>query len=205
MPAQTITGDNYMQNIIFCGVGGQGVILASKIVMETAKRKGYDVKESEVHGMAQRGGSVNCNVRYGEKVYSPLIPLGRADYVVSFELLESLRFLPFLSAEGKLVVNRLRIDPVPVQNGVMKYPEADLWLEKNVSGTILVATDEALKEAGNNKALNIVMLGALSSFLEFETKDWEDSIAALVKPRFVDLNIKAFELGKALTKDGKKL
>lgn len=193
-----------MQNIIFCGVGGQGVILASKIVMETAKNRGYDVKESEVHGMAQRGGSVNCNVRYGEKVYSPLIPLGKADYIISLELLEGLRFIPYLSDNGKILVNNIKIDPVPVQNGVMKYPEADLWLEKNVDGSILVSTEAAVKEAGNIKSLNIVMLGALSNFLEFATEEWLESIRTTVKPKFIDMNIKAFALGRELTSNRTK-
>lgn len=187
-----------MKNIIFCGVGGQGVILASKVLMETAMAGGYDVKESEVHGMAQRGGSVNCNVRFGEKVYSPLIPKNGADFVVSFEMLESVRMLPLLSAKGTLIVNNLQIDPVPVQNGVMEYPsDISGWLTQHLSKVEIVETGEILKEVGNKRALNIVMLGFLSKHLEFPEELWLSSIERLVKPQFVELNKKAFLLGRS--------
>ncbi len=118
-----------MKNVIFAGVGGQGVILASKILMEVAMNAGYDVKESEVHGMAQRGGSVDCNIRYGDKVYSPLIPKEEADYIVSLEMLEVMRKLDYLAPEGKLIVNREKVDPAPVQTGAMKYPpDLEEWV-----------------------------------------------------------------------------
>ncbi len=186
-----------MKNIIFCGVGGQGVILASKVLMETAMSEGHDVKESEVHGMAQRGGSVNCNVRFGEKVYSPLIPKNGADYIVSFELLESVRMIPFLSENGTLIVNNLKIDPVPVQNGEMEYPSnINNWLNENVKSHEVVETSEILAEAGNKKALNIVMLGFLSKHLDFKEESWISSIEKIVKPKFVDLNKKAFMLAR---------
>ena len=174
-----------MKNIIFAGVGGQGVILASK--------------ESEVHGMAQRGGSVDCNIRFGEKVYSPLIPKGGADFVVSLEMLESMRKLDYLSSDAVLIVNREQIDPAPVSIGAMKYPEdIESWLKSHFKNTIVVDTAEALKEAGTKKALNIVMLGALSKYLDFEIPLWEDAIKSLVKEKFIEQNLKAFHLGRDL-------
>jgi indolepyruvate ferredoxin oxidoreductase beta subunit len=186
-----------MTNVIFCGVGGQGVILASKVLMETAMAEGFDVKESEVHGMAQRGGSVNCNVRFGDKVYSPLIPKNSTDYLVSFELLEAVRMLNLLSDDGRLLVNNLQIDPVPVQNGDMSYPEnIASWLRQNVSQIEIVETKELLKQAGNKKVLNIVMLGKLSNYLDFSEDTWIASIKKCVKTQFVELNTNAFLLSR---------
>ncbi len=190
-----------MKNVIFAGVGGQGVILASKVIMEVAKRKGYDIKESEVHGMAQRGGSVDCHIRYGKEVFSPLIPKGGADYVISLELLESMRKLEYLNKDSKLIVNREQINPAPVETGAMQYPaDIESWLKSNFPSTIIVDTAEALKEAGTRKALNIVMIGCLSKFLEFEVSDWEDAIKSLVSEKFVEQNLKAFHLGRGLIK-----
>ena len=188
-----------MKNVIFSGVGGQGVILASKILMEVAMNAGYDVKESEVHGMAQRGGSVECNVRFSEKVYSPLIPEETADFVVVFELLESLRKVEYLAPDGTLIVNNMQIDPAPVETGAMEYPK-DIpdWINENVAKSMVVDTNEALKEAGSKKALNVVMLGLLSNYMEFSDEQWIDAIKSVVKEKFVDMNIKAFEAGKKL-------
>ncbi|MCU0848393.1 MAG: indolepyruvate oxidoreductase subunit beta [Spirochaetes bacterium] len=188
-----------MVNVIFAGVGGQGVILASKVLMEVAKDRGYDVKESEVHGMAQRGGSVECNVRYGEKVYSPLIEKGTADYVVSLEELEILRKIDYLSPDGAVIVNREKIDPAPVQTGAMSYPnDIQEWIKSRVKQAHFVDTVGALKEAGSKKALNIVMLGFLSRFLEFTDEQWEKAIKSLVKEKFVEMNLKAFKLGREM-------
>ncbi|MBP9023021.1 MAG: indolepyruvate oxidoreductase subunit beta [Spirochaetes bacterium] len=189
------------KNIIFCGVGGQGVILASKVLMETALRAGYDVKESEVHGMAQRGGSVECCVRFGTKIYSPLIAKGKADFVISLELLESLRKIEFLSDEGSMIVNDLKIDPVPVQQGVLEYPQ-DIkdYLNANVKNLLIAETESVLKEIGSQKALNIVMLGILSNYLEFSENEWLESVKVCVKEKFVEMNIKAFLAGRSLKK-----
>jgi indolepyruvate ferredoxin oxidoreductase, beta subunit len=188
-----------MKNVIFAGVGGQGVILASKILMDVAMKKGYNVKESEVHGMAQRGGSVDCHVRFGEKVYSPLIEKGTADYIVSFELLEVMRKLDYLSPGGKLIVNKDKIDPSPVETGLMEYPgDVEEWLESNYENSQLLDTTEAVKEAGSRKALNIIMLGALSNHLEFKKEEWENAIQSLVKEKFVEMNLKAFNIGRKL-------
>ncbi len=186
-------------NVIFAGVGGQGVILASKVLMEVAKNAGYDVKESEVHGMAQRGGSVDCHVRFAEKVYSPLIEKGTADYIVSFELLEIMRKLDYLAPEGMVIVNDLQINPAPVETGAMEYPgDLKTWVEKNTGKSMIVDTAPVLKEAGSRRALNIVMLGILSKHLEFSENQWEDAITALVKEKFIEMNLKAFKLGREL-------
>jgi len=190
-----------MKNVIFAGVGGQGVILASKVLMEVATKKGYDVKESEVHGMAQRGGSVDCHVRFGKEVHSPLIPKGGADYIICLELLESMRKLEYLNKGSVLIVNREQINPAPVEIGAMQYPpDIEAWLKSNFSSTVVVDTNEALKEAGTKKALNIVMIGCLSKYLEFAVSDWEDAIKSLVNEKFIEQNLKAFNLGRELIK-----
>lgn len=187
------------KNVIFCGVGGQGVILASKVLMETALRAGYDVKESEVHGMAQRGGSVECCVRFGQKIYSPLISKGGADFIVSFELLESLRKIEFMSDSGMLIVNDLKIDPVPVQQGLMEYP-SDIkdYLTTNIPNVFIAETEEILRGIGSQKALNIVMLGILSMHLDFSYDEWIEAVKACVKEKFVEMNIRAFDAGRTL-------
>jgi indolepyruvate ferredoxin oxidoreductase beta subunit len=188
-----------MKNIVFAGVGGQGVILASKILMEVAKNAGYDVKESEIHGMAQRGGSVDCHVRFGEKVYSPLIEKQAADFIVSLEQLEVMRKLDLLAPEGMLIVNLEKVDPAPVVTGEKQYP-ADItqWITKNIPRNELVDAAEILKEVGTKKALNIVMLGVLSKHLEFTDSQWEGAIRSLVKEKFVDMNLRAFHKGREL-------
>ena len=188
-----------MKNVIFAGVGGQGVILASKVLTETAVKKGYDVKESEVHGMAQRGGSVDCHIRFGKEVYSPLIPRGGADYVVSLELLETMRKLDYLNKNSVLIVNREQINPAPVEIGAMQYPDnIEEWLKQNFASTIVVDTTAALKEVGTKKALNILMLGCLSKYLDFEVTDWESAIKSQVYEKFLEQNLKAFQLGREL-------
>ncbi len=189
-----------MTNVIFAGVGGQGVILASKILMEVAMSAGYDVKESEVHGMAQRGGSVDCHVRYGSEVFSPLIEKGTADYVVSLELLESMRKLDYLSDSGMLIVNRYRVNPAPVEAGLDSYPEdLESWIGHNVKKSFIYDFESILKEVGNRKALNIVMLGTLSRFLEFREDQWKKAIESLVKEKFVEMNLLAFMKGREVS------
>jgi indolepyruvate ferredoxin oxidoreductase beta subunit len=186
-----------MKNVIFAGVGGQGVILASKILMEVAMNAGFDVKESEVHGMAQRAGSVDCHIRYSDRVYSPLIPLQSADFIVSLEMLEVMRKMEYLAPHGKLIINLEKVDPAPVQTGAMKYPpDLQEWLAKNVESTVFVDATEILKEVGTRKALNIVMLGVLSKDLEFNEAQWNAAIKSLVKEKFLDMNLKAFQMGR---------
>lgn len=186
-------------NVIFAGVGGQGVILASKVLMAAALKAGLDVKESEVHGMAQRGGSVDCHVRFGEKIYSPLIPMGSADYIVCFELIETLRKLEYLAKDGKCLVNRTEIDPAPVVTGAMKYPDnIEEWLNKNIKGSVIIDGESAMKEAGSSRVLNIIMLGALSAYLGFSDEVWEYAIRSVVKEKFIELNLNAFHIGRNL-------
>lgn len=188
-----------MKNVVFAGVGGQGVILASKILMQVAMDAGYDVKESEIHGMAQRGGSVECNVRFGEKVYSPLVQSETADFLVSFEILEAVRKIGYLAPDGMLISNLDRIDPSTVQTGAMTYPDdIEPWISTSVPNHKLVETREALREVGNRKALNIVMLGVLSQYCEFDELLWEDAIRKVVKDKFVEMNLKAFRAGRDL-------
>jgi len=187
-------------NVIFTGVGGQGVLLAGKVLMDAALNAGYDIKESEVHGMAQRGGTVDCCVRYDKKLYSPLIEKGTADYIVSFELLEIMRKLDYLAPEGTIIVNNLKIDPAPVQTGELEYPfDIPEWLSANIKNSQVIDTEGTLKEAGSKKSLNIVMLGALSKHLEFSNEQWKKAITAHVKPNILDMNLKAFELGQKLS------
>jgi indolepyruvate ferredoxin oxidoreductase beta subunit len=191
-----------MKNIIFAGVGGQGVILASKILMEVAMNAGLDVKESEVHGMAQRGGSVDCNVRYGDKIYSPLIEKGTTDGLVVFELLEAVRKLGYLKPDGMLIVNRERIDPAPVQAGLATYPaDIEEWIKNNIENHLIVDTDQVLKEVASRKALNIVMLGVLSNYLDFSVDQWSDAIRSNIKEKFMEMNLKAFSRGRELLSD----
>ncbi len=190
-----------MKNVIFAGVGGQGVILAGKILMEVARNAGYDVKESEVHGMAQRGGSVDCHVRFGAKVYSPLIEKGTADYLVTLELLETLRKIEYLKSDGTIIVNREKINPAPVEAGLEKYPDdIESWLNAKVKNPVVVDTDSVLKEVGTKRALNIVMLGMLSNFLEFTQEQWNAAISTMVKEKFISMNLKAFAMGRDLYK-----
>ena len=138
-------------------------------------------------------------MRYGEKVYSPLIPLGSADYIVSFELLESLREIQYLSENGRLLVNRARIDPAPVATGSMEYPDdIEEWLTQNIKGSIILDTQGALKEAGSPKSLNIVMLGALSTFLGFSEEERKTALKSAVKEKLLDTSLKAFDIGRKL-------
>lgn len=186
-----------MKNIIFAGVGGQGVLLLSKVLLDVAQNAGYDVKESEVHGMAQRGGSVDCHVRYGERVYSPLIQKGTADFIVSLEPLEALRKLEYLRSDGMIISNSEAIDPVPVQTGAMPYPaDIEPWIERNISRHQILDAAPVLRPLGARKALNVFLLGVLSRFLEFSEEEWTHSIRASVRPKFLDMNLAAFSAGR---------
>jgi len=185
-----------VKNILFIGVGGQGTILASKILSEGLLRNGYDVKMSEVHGMAQRGGSVTTQVRFGEKVYSPLIEKGKADAIVAFEKSEALRALPYLKEGGHLLVNDYEIHPVPVLIGLEKYPEGvNEVLKSTVENTVIINAAEIAKELGNMKAQNVVLLGALLKALDIKDVKWEEVVASLVPAKAVELNKKALVAG----------
>lgn len=185
-----------VKNVLLVGVGGQGIILASKILSSGLIAAGYDVKMSEVHGMAQRGGSVTTQVRYGEKVHSPIIGKGQADLIVAFERIEALRWIEYLKPNGKIVVNDYAIPSATVLSGKEQYPEAVIeklnGAFKNV--TIINASEEALK-LGNIKAQNIIMLGGLLKALNIENVDWIKALKENVKEKFIELNVKALEKG----------
>jgi len=232
-------------NILVCGVGGQGVLLFSNIVADLALAAGLDVKKSEVHGMAQRGGSVTSHIRFEPKVYSPLIEEGTADIIVAFEMMEALRYIHFLRPDGKLIYDTHRIDPLPVSTGAVERP-TDQWLEERIAErvgrtgtvpengdctaansmscseglspfsasagsqnekhgscevrgqTVRVPAFQAALELGNARVQNVVMLGAISVSLEFPEEDYRQAITRLVKPKVVELNLKAFAEGRAL-------
>lgn len=185
------------KNIMIVGVGGQGSLLASKLLGHLLLEQGYDVKVSEVHGMSQRGGSVVTYVRYGDCVHSPVIDKGEADYIVSFELLEAARWLSYLKPDGQIVTSTQRIDPMPVITGAAVYPE-DLVEKMRATGAKVDALDclSLAETAGSSKAVNIVLLGRLSNYFGVEESQWLSAIEAVVPPKFLELNKKAFELGK---------
>ena len=185
------------KNIIIVGVGGQGSLLASKILGHLLLSQGYDVKVSEVHGMSQRGGSVITYVRFGDKVFSPVVDFGEADFIVSFEILETARWLSYLKPDGQIVTNTQQIDPMPVITGAATYPEN--LVEKMKSKGLKVDAMNCLelaKKAGSQKAVNIVVLGRLSHYFDIPEDAWQKSLEANVPPKFLELNKKAFELGK---------
>ena len=185
------------QNIMIVGVGGQGSLLASKLLGRMLLQKGYDIKVSEVHGMSQRGGSVVTYVRFGEKVYSPVIDKGEADFIVSFELLEAARWTEYLKPGGKIVVNTQTISPMPVITGAAEYPQG--LVEQMVSAGLKVDAFDALalaEQAGSAKAVNIVLMGHLSRSFDFTEEEWMDAIEKSVPPKFLELNKTAFRLGR---------
>lgn len=185
------------RNIMIVGVGGQGSLLASKLLGRLLLSKGYDVKVSEVHGMSQRGGSVVTYVRYGDKVYSPVIDKGQADFIVSFELLEAARWTEYLRPDGKLVTSLQQINPMPVITGAAAYPE-NLVEKLETAGVDLDAVDalRLAEEAGSAKAVNLVLIGRLSKWFDFPEEDWLEAIEQSVPPHYLELNRKAFLLGK---------
>ncbi len=185
-----------VKSVLIVGVGGQGTLLASRLLGSAMMDLGYDVKVSEVHGMSQRGGSVETYVRYGDKVYSPVIEHGEADIVLAFEQLEAARFLPYLKKGGTVVVNPQQIDPMPVVTGSAAYPQGLLESIRN-QGASLVALDAlALAEqAGSSKAVNVVLIGAMARCLGTEQEIWLKTIEKTVPPKFVEMNKKAFVLG----------
>ncbi len=184
-------------NILLAGVGGQGVLLASQILTRVAMAAGLDVKQSEVHGMSQRGGSVTSHVRFGDKVYSPTIDDGAADFVLGFERLEALRNAHCVASDGKILYNTMRINPSTVASGVATYPEG---IETDIKGYAkdVIAIDGLglAEQAGNVKSANTVMVGAISCFLPFPENLWAEQLREILPAKLVDLNLKAFELGK---------
>ncbi|TCO73835.1 indolepyruvate oxidoreductase subunit beta [Marinisporobacter balticus] len=184
-----------VKNILLVGVGGQGTILASKILSEGLMDVGYDVKMSEIHGMSQRGGSVTTQVRFGKEVYSPIIGKGQADILVAFETMEALRWLDHLNPYGKIVVNDYQIPSAPILTGKKDYPEGVIErIKAKVDTTVLDAANIA-ERLGNAKTMNIVLLGALVKAIGLEAINWEDIIKKNVKEKFIDMNIKALKTG----------
>ncbi len=187
------------KNIMIVGVGGQGSLLASKLLGRLLMDQGYDVKVSEVHGMSQRGRSVVTYVRYGDKVYSPVIDKGQADAIVAFGLLEAARWTEYLKKDGQIIVNTQQIDPMPVITGAASYPEQ--LVEKMQENGHKVDAFDALSlanEAGSSKAVNIVLMGRLSQYFDIPDDAWQTALEACVPAKFLELNKKAFELGKSL-------
>lgn len=184
-----------VKNILLVGVGGQGTILVSKILSTGLMDAGYDVKMSEVHGMAQRGGSVSSQVRYGKKVSSPIIGRGDADILVSFETMEALRWLEYLKPEGKIVVNDYRIPSAPILQGKIDYPEGVLETLQQKASANVIKAGEIAAGLGNARAMNIVLFGALVKAMELANIDWEEAIKKNVKAGMVDINVKAFRAG----------
>ena len=185
------------KNIMIVGVGGQGTLLASKLLGHVLLSAGYDVKVSEVHGMSQRGGSVVTYVRYGEKVYSPVIDQGEADLIIAFEQLEAARWLSYLKPGGTMIVNVQQIEPMPVITGAKAYPEK-LVDKMQSAGAVVLAKDflALAEEAGTARSVNVAMIGCLSRQLpEIEPEAWTQAMDVLVPAKFRDLNKKAFALG----------
>ena len=185
------------KNIMIVGVGGQGTLLASKLLGKLLSTKGYDVKVSEVHGMSQRGGNVVTYVRYGDHVYSPIIDKGEADLIISFELLEAARWTEYLKKGGRIVTNLQQINPMPVITGATQYPQE--LVKKMQDKGINIDAFDALKlaeEAGTSKAVNMVLMGKVSNYFDFSEKTWDEAIEQSVKPQFTEMNKKAFHLGK---------
>lgn len=186
-------------NIMIVGVGGQGTLLASRILGAVALKKNYDVKVSEVHGMSQRGGSVVTYVRLGEKIHSPLVEKGEADIIISFEQLESMRWAEYLKCGGKFIVNEQKIDPMPVIIGKAKYPENIIEkIKDNCKETIVVDALGIAKKSGNIKTVNTVLLGVLAKSTSIEKEVWLEALKETVPSRFLDVNMKAFEEGYSL-------
>ena len=183
------------ESIMIVGVGGQGTLLASRILGNTVINEGYDVKVSEVHGMSQRGGSVVTYVKYGEKVYSPIIGLGEADIILAFEALEAYRALPYLKKGGKMIINSQRMNPMPVITGAAEYPENITGKISSKIDTKVVDAVSLAKKAGNIKAVNVVLIGVMAKLTGIEYEKWVNTIKETVPEKFVDINLKAFDLG----------
>ena len=184
------------KSMMIVGVGGQGSLLASRVIGSVLQQCGYTVKLSEVHGMSQRGGSVVTYVKYGDTVFAPIVDLGEADHIISFELLEAARYLPYLKPDGQIVTSTQVIYPMPVVTGTMAYPE-DLVAKLKAKARVTAVDALSLAEqAGSPKAANVVLLGVLSTMTEFPEKLWIEALTQTVKPRFLEMNLRAFALGR---------
>jgi indolepyruvate ferredoxin oxidoreductase beta subunit len=192
-----VSGNNQVTNVLMVGVGGQGVLLASEVLSEVMMRAGYDVKKSEVHGMAQRGGSVSSHVRFGQQVYSPLIQKGDADILFSFELLEALRYFDYLRDTALVIVNNQKVLPPSVTLGADHYPDnVPEVIKRQFSRFELVDALGIARSAGTERALNIAFLGALSKHITVDEQLWKEVISSMLPPKLVEVNLKAFLLGR---------
>ncbi|MBN2467726.1 MAG: indolepyruvate oxidoreductase subunit beta [Deltaproteobacteria bacterium] len=186
-----------MTNVLFVGVGGQGTLVASKIMVEALLKAGFDVKKSEIHGMAQRGGSVISQVRFGPVVYSPLIRYGEGDIMVSFEQLEALRYLDYLHRDSLIFLNDQKILPPSVSMGIEVYPENIFTtLKSRFKNTFLIEGLQVAQNAGNARVLNIVLLGVLSRHLALDEKTWIETLREKLPPSLIDVNVRGFLLGR---------
>jgi len=186
------------KSILLVGVGGQGTILASKLLTTGLMEAGYDVKMSEIHGMSQRGGSVSSQVRYGEKVESPVIEIGGADILVSFEKMEALRYLNYLKQGGKIVVNDFEINSMPILSGKAEYPENAVEILNSKAKTIVIDAAEEAEKLGNSKVMNIILLGTIIKAMGLVDINWDKILKDNMKPNLVDINLKALEVGMNL-------
>ena len=188
-------------NVLIVGVGGQGIILASDVLGRVAAAYGYEVKKNEIHGMAQRGGSVSSHVRFGKRVSSPIIKTGEADVLLSFEQLETLRYFPFLSEKGKVIVNDHKILPPAVFTGKQEYPSDILEkIQERVPDAVIVDGNEVATKIGNPRVANVIFLGVLSKYLDIPPEIYETVLKESIKPKLVDINLKAFHEGRSLAK-----
>ena len=182
-------------SVMIVGVGGQGTLLASRLLGGAVIKQGYDVKVSEVHGMSQRGGSVITYVRFGDSVASPIVEKGEADLIISFELLEAARYLPYLKKGGRLIVNTQQMDPMPVVTGAAQYPEGLLEKLRAVCDVTAVDALALANEAGTSKAVNVALVGVAAKSMGIPADVWRAVIEETVPPKFKEVNLKAFDLG----------
>ena len=182
-------------NIMIVGVGGQGTLLASRIIGNIVIDEGYDVKVSEVHGMSQRGGSVVTYVKFDKKVYSPIIDKGEADIILAFETLEAYRALPYLKKGGKIIVNNQQMNPMPVIIGAMEYPKDILNKLQSVANIECIEALDLATKAGNIKAVNVVLIGVLAKSTDISYDKWIEVLKKTVPAKLLDVNLKAFDLG----------
>jgi len=198
---ESVTSTNPVTTVLLVGVGGQGTILASDVLAKVAAASGLDVKLAEVHGMSQRGGSVDTVVRFGEKVHSPVVDPGSAEHLIAFELIEAGRWLHFLKPDGRLVVNSRMIAPLPVLTGDCLAP-VGLEAALDYEGAVFIDAEELACEAGSSRSANVVLLGAMSVGLPFPVELWRQVLAGRVPPKTVEANLAAFELGRAACENG---
>ena len=194
-----MSDDVRTKNVFLAGVGGQGTILASNILGQVLLNAGYDVKKAEVHGMAQRGGDVTTHFRFGAKVFSPLIKQGEVDYLISFELLEALRYINWLQPDGKVLLNKCSILPPSVTLGKMEYPkEVEQIFRKQFKDVWIIDGNQIAKTLGNIQVANVVLIGALSNFFpELEPQQWIEAVKELLPSRLHEINIRAYQTGRA--------